>query len=119
MEAMVRTSSGIRKHAIILIACLFQGIELASIAALPPDVMSRAKQISEEMSGLSTEVEKNSTTNKVLRRRKVLLEVCTNLKNLANHSKLPSPELGKFLKDYQRDTIHCLQPDEDMLSLES
>ncbi|EFP77163.2 uncharacterized protein PGTG_03119 [Puccinia graminis f. sp. tritici CRL 75-36-700-3] len=52
------------------------GIELASIAALPHDVMSRAKQISEEMSGLSTEVEKNSTTNKVLRRRKVLLEVC-------------------------------------------
>jgi hypothetical protein len=38
--------------------------------------MSRAKKISEEMSGISTEVEKNSTTKKVLRRRKVLLEVC-------------------------------------------
>ncbi|WAQ90843.1 hypothetical protein PtA15_13A242 [Puccinia triticina] len=92
------------------------GIELASIAALPHNVMSRAKKISEEMAALSTEVERNSTTNKVLRRRKVLLEVCTTLKNLANHSKLPSSELGRFLKDYQRDTIHRLQPDEDMSS---
>ncbi|KAI9625290.1 hypothetical protein PSHT_09166 [Puccinia striiformis] len=95
------------------------GIELASIAALPHDVMSRAKKISEEMNGLRTEVERNSNTNKVINRRKILLEVCSTLKNLANHSKLPSSELGKFLKDYQRDVIHRLQPDQDMPSSES
>ncbi|PLW11173.1 hypothetical protein PCANC_10804 [Puccinia coronata f. sp. avenae] len=92
------------------------GIELASIAALPPDVITRANEISKETGALRRQVEKRSKTNKVLRSRKVLLEVSTTLKNSSNHSKLPSYKLAKFLKDYQKDVIHRLQPDDEMAS---
>lgn len=95
------------------------GIELASIAGLPHDVLRRAEEISLQMRSLDDQAEKRGKTHKVLRSRKVLLEVCTTLKNLANHTKLSSSELAKFLKDYQKDVINRLQPDEEMTSSES
>jgi len=95
------------------------GIELASIAGLPPDVLRRAEEISAQMRRLDAQAEHRSRTHKALRSRKVLLEVCTTLKNLANHSKLSSSELAAFLKDYQKDVIHRLQPDEEMSCSES
>jgi DNA mismatch repair ATPase MutS len=82
---------------------MLQGIELASIAALPPDVITRANEISKETGALRRQVEKRSKTNKVLRSRKVLLEVnhhlAMNLKKKRNAhiglKSLPSPLFTK------------------------
>lgn len=52
------------------------GIELASIAALPEDVIGRAQTLCEDMKAFNGRLEKKSKTNKILMRRKVLLEVC-------------------------------------------
>jgi len=59
----------------MMISPLCTGIELASIAGLPPDVLRRAEEISAQMRRFDAQAEHRSRTHKALRSRKVLLEV--------------------------------------------
>ncbi|MBW0473963.1 hypothetical protein O181_013678 [Austropuccinia psidii MF-1] len=84
------------------------GIELACLTALPADLISHAKKISAQIATATSEAEKSCRTNQVIKRRKLLLEVYTTLKNLAKHSKLSPTELKNFLIDFQTKTVERL-----------
>lgn len=85
------------------------GIELASIASLPKDVISKAREVMQTMVSLDQKADQDSETSAILMRRKVILDVYHTLVTLANHSKLPSSELRSHLSDFQAETVERLQ----------
>ncbi|KAH9824432.1 muts domain V-domain-containing protein [Melampsora americana] len=60
---------------LLRIALKIQGIELASIASLPTDVISRAREVMQMMISLDRKADQDSETSAILMRRKVILDV--------------------------------------------
>nr|XP_031863402.1 uncharacterized protein CI109_001277 [Kwoniella shandongensis]KAA5530474.1 hypothetical protein CI109_001277 [Kwoniella shandongensis] len=85
------------------------GLELAKLAALPPDVLQRATEIAIQLSQLEEQGKGSSKANAMVMRRKTLYE----LAQLAEDSNVDNAHLGAALtriQDKCRDTLErCIQ----------
>ncbi|WWD17159.1 hypothetical protein CI109_101597 [Kwoniella shandongensis] len=89
------------------------GLELAKLAALPPDVLQRATEIAIQLSQLEEQGKGSSKANAMVMRRKTLYELRGQLAQLAEDSNVDNAHLGAALtriQDKCRDTLErCIQ----------
>ncbi|KAJ7222335.1 muts domain V-domain-containing protein [Mycena pura] len=79
------------------------GLELASLADLPKDVLVESKRVATKLAALQMRQEEHSESGKIAIRRKALLRLRTQLTQALDHSALPDEELLAYIKRFQVD----------------
>ncbi|KAL7421890.1 MutS protein msh4 [Cryptotrichosporon argae] len=77
------------------------GLELAKLAALPPDVMAKATEVAEKLIELEGQGRNASLANAVALRRKAMLELRGKLQPIVEASNLSQPDLAVYLRKIQ------------------
>ncbi|GAB1520356.1 MutS protein msh4 [Rhizoctonia solani] len=102
------------------------GLELARLADLPPDVLIEARKVSMELKAQDDAQRAASESNAVAARRKIILRIGVQLKQIPEHCTLGDEDLLKHLTRIQTETIVALRdllpgaehsPREDLESL--
>ncbi|KAL4244476.1 DNA mismatch repair MutS family protein [Abortiporus biennis] len=84
------------------------GLDLATLADLPDDVLTEGRRVAEKLTELETQKEEDSKTNKIAIRRKALLRLRTQLTQALDHSTLPDEELAAYVCRFQKDITKTL-----------
>ncbi|KAJ2926876.1 hypothetical protein H1R20_g10205, partial [Candolleomyces eurysporus] len=79
------------------------GLELARLADLPADVLREGQRVAETLDALQKRQEEESEGSQIAMRRKVLLRLRTQLKQVYEHSTLPDDDLLDYLKRFHTD----------------
>jgi DNA mismatch repair protein MSH4 len=79
------------------------GLELARLADLPVDVLREGQRVAETLDALQKRQEEESEGSQIAMRRKVLLRLRTQLKQVYEHSTLSDEDLLEYLKRFHTD----------------
>ncbi|GAB1520408.1 MutS protein msh4 [Rhizoctonia solani] len=85
------------------------GLELARLADLPPDVLIEARKVSMELKAQDDAQRAASESNAIAARRKIILRIGVQLKQVLEHSTLGDEDLLKYLAGIQTETIVALR----------
>ncbi|KAF8717258.1 MutS family domain IV, partial [Rhizoctonia solani] len=85
------------------------GLELARLADLPPDVLIEARKVSMELKAQDDAQRAASESNAIAARRKIILRIGVQLKQVLEHSTLADEDLLKYLAGIQTETIVALR----------
>ncbi|TEB26336.1 hypothetical protein FA13DRAFT_1692416 [Coprinellus micaceus] len=83
------------------------GLELARLADLPSDILQEGRRVAEKLAELQKKQEEESEGSQIALRRKVLLRLRTQLKQVLNHSTLPDEDLLEYLKRFNGDIANA------------
>ncbi|KAI5997385.1 muts domain V-domain-containing protein [Pisolithus albus] len=81
------------------------GVDLATLADLPRDVILEAKRVTALLTDLHTQQEINSQTAVRATHRRAVVKLQTQLSQALKHSALPEPELVSYLARFQKNLI--------------
>jgi len=84
------------------------GLELARLADLPQDVLNEGRRIAGKLVALHMRRQEESESEKICKRRKLLLRVRTQLNQVLDHSALPEQELADYVSQIQENTTNLL-----------
>lgn len=81
------------------------GVDLATLADLPRDVILEAKRVTALLTDLHTQQEISSQTAVRATHRRAVVKLQTQLSQALKHSALPEPELVSYLARFQKNLI--------------
>jgi len=93
--------------------CVALGLELARLADLPEDVITEARRVAEYLAHADAQIEEESESSKIAKRRKALLRVisrCSYLYQPASHDDFSLKLRTQLTQAYE----HSALPDEDL-----
>ncbi|GAA5958826.1 hypothetical protein JCM8115_000366 [Rhodotorula mucilaginosa] len=92
------------------------GLELAKMVKLPDAVLDRARLVSMTLASLARDGQERAGLSKLTRRRKVLLELRTTLKELAQSTITDASKMRRMMRELQQQTVQVLSETIDAAS---
>ncbi|GAA5984307.1 hypothetical protein JCM10908_006137 [Rhodotorula pacifica] len=84
------------------------GLELAKMVKLPNEVLERGRLVSMTLASLARDGQERAGRTKLTRRRKMLLELRTTLKELAESTLTDASKMRKMMRELQLQTVQVL-----------
>jgi len=84
---------------------LILGLKFGQIVGLPENVIRKASEVSYKLKELIDSNKEKSTSNKIIQRRKTLLQLTQHLLQIRRSSNLDKDELRRYLKMVQEEFI--------------